>query len=98
MSESNGHAATGHAPAPGPGDDVGAGGGADVIVVGAGHNGLTAACYLAKAGLDVLVVEGSPTVGGMTFTNPTIPGAPDPLVNEGAIEASLILISSIARD
>jgi phytoene dehydrogenase-like protein len=71
---------------------------ADVIVVGAGHNGLTAACYLAKAGLDVLVVEGSPTVGGMTSTNPTIPGAPDHLVNEGAIEASLILISSIARD
>ena len=70
----------------------------DVIVVGAGHNGLTAACYLAKAGLDVLVVEGSPTVGGMTSTNPTIPGAPDHLVNEGAIEASLILISSIARD
>ncbi len=30
---------------------------ADVIVVGAGHNGLTTAAYLAKAGLDVLVVE-----------------------------------------
>jgi phytoene dehydrogenase-like protein len=71
---------------------------ADVIVVGAGHNGLTAACYLAKAGLDVLVVEGSPTVGGMTSTNPTIPEAPNHLINEGAIEASLILVSSIAAD
>ncbi|WP_182358815.1 phytoene desaturase family protein [Tomitella gaofuii] len=40
----------------------------DAIVVGAGHNGLTCACYLAKAGLRVLVVEASPTIGGMTTT------------------------------
>lgn len=36
----------------------------DVIVVGAGHNGLVAAAYLARAGLDVLVVERNPSVGG----------------------------------
>ena len=29
----------------------------DIIVVGAGHNGLTAASYMAKAGLDVLVLD-----------------------------------------
>src|SRR5439155_1182143 len=47
----------------------------DVIVAGAGHNGLVAAAYLAKAGFDVLVVEASPTIGGMTSTNPMAPEA-----------------------
>lgn len=36
----------------------------DVVVVGAGHNGLVAAVYLARAGLDVLVVERNERVGG----------------------------------
>ncbi len=36
----------------------------DAIVVGAGHNGLVAACYLARAGLDVLVLEKNGWVGG----------------------------------
>ncbi len=36
----------------------------DVIVVGAGHNGLVSACYLARAGLKVLVLERSDRVGG----------------------------------
>lgn len=61
---------------------------ADVIIVGAGHNGLTAACYLARAGLDVLVVERSPTYGGMTSTNPIIPQTPEHRFNEGAIHAT----------
>ncbi|MEZ5777011.1 MAG: NAD(P)/FAD-dependent oxidoreductase [Paracoccaceae bacterium] len=36
----------------------------DAIVAGAGHNGLTAACYLAKAGLRMLVVEKNDWIGG----------------------------------
>lgn len=40
----------------------------DVIVVGGGHNGLTAAAYLAKAGLDVLVLEAKEYIGGGVIT------------------------------
>jgi phytoene dehydrogenase-like protein len=40
----------------------------DAIVIGAGHNGLTNAAFLAKAGLSVLVVEKNPYVGGATVS------------------------------
>nr|PZN86677.1 MAG: hypothetical protein DIU57_04140 [Pseudomonadota bacterium] len=40
----------------------------DAIVIGAGQNGLTCACYLATAGLSVLVLERYHAVGGMTLT------------------------------
>ena len=40
----------------------------DAIVIGAGHNGLTNAAYLAKAGLDVLVVERNSYIGGATVS------------------------------
>ncbi len=36
----------------------------DAIVVGAGHNGLVAGAYLARAGMDVLIVEKNEWVGG----------------------------------
>jgi phytoene dehydrogenase-like protein len=40
----------------------------DAIVVGAGHNGLICAAYLARAGLDVLLIEARPSVGGCAST------------------------------
>ncbi len=47
----------------------------DVIVAGGGHNGLTCAAYLARAGLDVLVVEARDTVGGCASTVEVLNGA-----------------------
>jgi len=47
----------------------------DIVVVGAGHNGLIVAAYLAKAGLDVCVVEKQDKVGGGVVTRElTLPG------------------------
>lgn len=44
------------------------------VVVGAGHNGLVAACYLAKAGREVVVVEALDRPGGGSRTEEVIPG------------------------
>jgi phytoene dehydrogenase-like protein len=46
----------------------------EAIVVGAGHNGLVTACYLARAGLRVLVLERRHLVGGACVTEETFPG------------------------
>jgi len=40
----------------------------DAVIIGAGHNGLVAAAYLAKAGLRVCVVERRPVLGGCCTT------------------------------
>src|SRR2546423_1077628 len=44
------------------------------LVVGAGHNGLIAACYLARGGWDVTVLERQAEIGGATSTAERLPG------------------------
>ncbi len=46
----------------------------DAIIVGGGHNGLVCAAYLARAGLDVLVLERRRLVGGASVTEELFPG------------------------
>src|SRR5262249_28513663 len=46
----------------------------DAIIIGAGHNGLVTACYLARAGWKVLVLERRHLAGGACGTEETFPG------------------------
>src|ERR1700757_5446256 len=46
----------------------------DVIIIGAGHNGLVTACYLARAKCKVLVLERRRLVGGAWVTGEVFPG------------------------
>src|SRR5262252_10862661 len=46
----------------------------DVVIIGAGHNGLTCAAYLAMAGLRVTVVERRKVAGGAAVTEEFHPG------------------------
>ncbi len=46
----------------------------DAVIVGGGHNGLTAAGYLGKAGLKTIVLERRPIVGGAVVTEEICPG------------------------
>jgi phytoene dehydrogenase-like protein len=48
----------------------------DCVIVGGGHNGLVAACYLAKAGKSVVVLEANKKVGGATASVEAFPGVP----------------------
>lgn len=46
----------------------------DVVIMGAGHNGLVAASYLAKAGKSVLILEANDEIGGATQSVQAFPG------------------------
>jgi phytoene dehydrogenase-like protein len=56
----------------------------DVCVIGAGHNGLVAATLLARAGLDVLVLEDKPVIGGAVRTERPFAKAPGLATSTGA--------------
>jgi phytoene dehydrogenase-like protein len=66
----------------------------DVVVIGAGHNGLVAAAYLARAGLEVEVFERRELVGGACVTEELWPGV---RASPGAYTLSL-LRKEIIRD
>ena len=55
----------------------------DAIIVGAGHNGLVAAAYLAKAGLRTLVLERRSRAGGALATEEVAPGVRAPVAADG---------------
>lgn len=67
----------------------------DTIVVGGGHNGLICACYLAKAGLRVLLLERRPIIGGAVCTEEVIPGY---RIDVGSSVHIMIHLTPIIRD
>jgi beta-carotene ketolase (CrtO type) len=70
----------------------------DVVVVGAGHNGLVCANYLAKHGLRVAVFERRVIAGGCCTTEELIQNAPGFRVNGGAIDHILIQRTPIIKE
>ena len=66
-----------------------------VVVVGSGHNALVAACYLARAGLDVEVVERDTVIGGAVSTVERWPGY---AVDRGSSAHIMIRHTGIVED
>lgn len=63
----------------------------DVIIVGGGHNGLVCSGYLARAGLSVLVLEGSDRFGGPAATREFFPGFSSAIANSpGSLEPKVL--------
>ena len=67
---------------------------ADAVVIGAGHNGLTCAAYLARAGRQVVVVEARDQIGGCASTVPAV-GA---RVNVCNCDHTMVLASGILEE
>ena len=69
----------------------------DVVVLGAGHNGLVASTFLARAGLDVLALEEKSTVGGACKTERPFARAPGLGASTGAYLLGLMPPELIAK-
>lgn len=83
----------------------------DIVIIGAGHNGLTTAAYLAKKGLSVGVFEARGVIGGAAVTEEFHPGfknsvasylvgllSPKVVAELGLVEAGLKIIKRPAND
>src|SRR5687768_14700599 len=69
----------------------------DIAIVGAGHNGLVAAVFLARQGLKVTVLEEKPTVGGAAKTEFPFPKAPNLAASTGAYLLGVMQPELIAK-
>src|ERR1700722_475375 len=69
----------------------------DVLVLGAGHNGLVAAVFLARAGLAVTVIEEKPTIGGACKTERPFALAPNLATSTGAYLLGLMPPELVAK-
>jgi beta-carotene ketolase (CrtO type) len=61
----------------------------DALIIGGGHNGLTCAAFLARAGRRVAVLERRPIVGGFCTTEETVAEAPGYKMNPCAVDTAL---------
>jgi len=66
----------------------------DALIIGAGHNGLTCAYYLARKGMKVTVLEAAGTVGGAAVTDEFLPG----FRNSAAAYTVSLLNPTVIRD
>ncbi|MFJ9390495.1 phytoene desaturase family protein [Nocardioides sp. NPDC101246] len=70
----------------------------DYVVIGGGHNGLSAACTLAAEGASVLVLEKQNVLGGLANSHAYLPEAPDHVLSIGAMDDMFMASTSLARD
>jgi phytoene dehydrogenase-like protein len=70
----------------------------DVIIIGAGHNGLTAGTYLQRAGFKVLITDRLATPGGLSQASNIIPGAPNHIAHTATGELIHVRASPVLHE
>jgi phytoene dehydrogenase-like protein len=70
----------------------------DVVIIGGGHNGLVTGCYLAKAGMQVLLVEQRNWLGGMATSRAFLAEAPEHILSPGAWENVYFRAGGVGRE
>ena len=70
----------------------------DYIVIGAGHNGLSAACTLGESGRSVVVVDQLPFLGGLSASRAWVPEAPEHLLSVGAMDDMLMAQTPLTEE